>query len=131
MTTGAVHTTTFSHPPSTGSARLSPALLVSPYAKPGTVEHSTLDFTSILKFVETNWQLRPLARRDRTAGSIAGAFDFSAPPRSPILLGNSGNAGLPRSRTAVAYFAYGLSLAVFTLILALSVRSAAGQPADD
>lgn len=101
-----------------------PALLVSPYAKPGTVEHSTLDFTSILKFVETNWQLRPLAPRDRTAGSIAGAFDFSAPPRSPILLGNSGNAGLPRSRTAVAYFAYGLSLAVFTLILALSVRSA-------
>ncbi len=80
-----------------------PALLVSPYAKPGTVEHSTLDFTSILKFVETNWRLRPLARRDRAARSIAGAFDFSAPPRSPILLGNRGNAGLPRSRTAVAY----------------------------
>ncbi|MGA8926594.1 MAG: alkaline phosphatase family protein [Solirubrobacterales bacterium] len=101
-----------------------PALLVSPYAKPGTVEHSTLDFTSILKFVETNWQLRPLARRDRTAGSIAGAFDFSAPARSPILLGDSGSAGLSHSRTAVAYFAYGLSLAVFILILALSVRSA-------
>jgi phospholipase C len=101
-----------------------PALLVSPYAKHGMIEHSTLDFTSILKFVESNWQLRPLARRDRTARSIAGAFDFSAPARSPILLGDSPSAGLTHSRTVVAYFAYGLSLAVFILILALSIRSA-------
>jgi phospholipase C len=60
-----------------------PALLVSPYAKRGHVEHSILDFTSILKFIERNWDIEPLASRDRRARSIAGAFDFAQQPREP------------------------------------------------
>jgi phospholipase C len=60
-----------------------PALLVSPYAKRGHVESTTLDFTSILKFIERNWDLEPLGSRDRKARSIAGAFDFSQAPREP------------------------------------------------
>jgi phospholipase C len=60
-----------------------PALLVSPYAKRGHIESTTLDFTSILKFVERNWDLEPLASRDRKARSIAGAFDFNQAPREP------------------------------------------------
>ena len=42
-----------------------PAILVSPYARHGYVDHTTLDFTSGLKFIEENWGVAPLTRRDR------------------------------------------------------------------
>jgi phospholipase C len=63
-----------------------PALLVSPYARRGFVDSTTLDFTSALKFIELNWDVPPLAERDRGAQSFLGAFDFSAPPRPPVIL---------------------------------------------
>lgn len=58
-----------------------PAILVSPYAREGYIDSTTLDFTSILQFIEHNWGLRPLTHRDATAKSIAGGFDFAAAPR--------------------------------------------------
>ena len=58
-----------------------PALLVSPYAKRGVVDTTTLDFTSILRFIEDNWDLKPLSTRDARANSIASGFDFSKAPR--------------------------------------------------
>ena len=63
-----------------------PALLVSPYARRGHVDHTTLDFTSALKFIERNWKVDPLAERDRNANTFLNAFDFTAPPRKPVLL---------------------------------------------
>jgi len=63
-----------------------PALLVSPYARRGHIDSTTLDFTSALKFIEDNWGVEPLAKRDRAAKSIAGAFDFTKPPRPAVLL---------------------------------------------
>ena len=47
-----------------------PALLVSAYARRGHVDHTQLDFTSILKFIEENWNLKPLAARDAAANSL-------------------------------------------------------------
>ncbi len=58
-----------------------PALLVSAYAKKGYIDSTQLDYTSALKFIEENWGVEPLARRDANANSIANAFDFSKPPR--------------------------------------------------
>ena len=58
-----------------------PAILVSPYARQGYIDHSTLDFTSGLKFIEENWGLAPLTRRDATARSFTEAFDFDQAPR--------------------------------------------------
>jgi phospholipase C len=58
-----------------------PALLVSPYARQAYVDSKTMDFTSILRFIEDNWGLKPLTHRDATARSIASGFDFSAKPR--------------------------------------------------
>jgi phospholipase C len=58
-----------------------PALLVSPYAKRGYVDHTQLDFTSILRFIGDNWNLPPLASRDANAASLTSAFDFAAAPR--------------------------------------------------
>jgi phospholipase C len=60
-----------------------PALLVSPYAKKGHVDSTTLDSTSILKFIEQNWGLAPLASRDRRARTFTNAFDFAQAPRGP------------------------------------------------
>ncbi|MDH4148639.1 MAG: alkaline phosphatase family protein [Acidimicrobiia bacterium] len=64
-----------------------PALLVSAYAKRGHIDSTTLDFTSILKFIEENWALEPLAERDRAAAGLDSAFDFTKPPRPPVILG--------------------------------------------
>jgi phospholipase C len=61
-----------------------PAIFVSPYAKSGTIDNTTYDFTSVLKFIEDNWGLAPLTARDATANSIADALDFSRPPAAPI-----------------------------------------------
>jgi phospholipase C len=60
-----------------------PALLVSPYAKKGYIDSTTLDSTSILKFIEQNWGLAPLASRDRKARTFTSAFDFAQAPRNP------------------------------------------------
>jgi phospholipase C len=63
-----------------------PALLVSPYAKRGHIDSTVLDFTSILKFIEENWDLEPIAERDANANSLASAFDFSMEPREPVFI---------------------------------------------
>ena len=42
-----------------------PALVISPYAKPGYISHFTYDFTSILKFIEVRFGLPHLTRARR------------------------------------------------------------------
>jgi phospholipase C len=63
-----------------------PAVIVSPWARHGYIDHTVYDTTSILKLIETRWQLEPLGARDATAGDLTGAFDFSQQPdlRSPV-----------------------------------------------
>jgi phospholipase C len=96
-----------------------PALLVSPWARPGYVDSTQLDFTSMLKFIEENWGLAPLAARDGAANSIAGAFDFKqARARSPVLLSLERHAPSAQSvRTTLVYWAYGTAIALPLLIV--------------
>jgi phospholipase C len=42
-----------------------PLIAVSPWARPGHVDHTYADHVSILKFIEKNWGLRPLSDRSR------------------------------------------------------------------
>jgi phospholipase C len=42
-----------------------PLMVVSPYAKQGYVDHTYSDHVSILKFIESNWDLSPLSKRSR------------------------------------------------------------------
>jgi phospholipase C len=42
-----------------------PMLVVSPYARTGVVDHTYHDHSSILKFIERNWRLKPLSNRSR------------------------------------------------------------------
>ncbi len=58
-----------------------PAVIVSPYAKPGYVTEQVYDHTSILKLIERKWNLPPLTRRDAAAIDPLDAVDFTNPPR--------------------------------------------------
>ena len=65
-----------------------PAGLVSPYARKGHVSHSVYDHTSVLRLVETKWNLPALTRRDAAANDLLDMVDFSRPPaflRPPVL----------------------------------------------
>ena len=51
-----------------------PALIVSPFAKRGRVDHTTYDTLSILSLIEHRYELKPLNERDATANPLSGAF---------------------------------------------------------
>jgi phospholipase C len=63
-----------------------PMLLISPWAKPGFIAHDTLEFSSVLKMIETIWDVPPLTARDRHAGDMLNLFDFSQRPNPPLIL---------------------------------------------
>ena len=63
-----------------------PALIISPYAKPGYISHVQYDHTSILKFIETQFGLAALNSRDAAANDFSDAFDFTQTPVAPLLL---------------------------------------------
>ncbi len=80
-----------------------PTLVVSPYTKPGTVDHTYYDHASVLKFIERNWFLSPLSLRSRdnlpnpttasgnpyvptdgpAIGDLFRMFDFKHPQPNP------------------------------------------------
>jgi phospholipase C len=57
-----------------------PAVIVSPYARPGYVTDTVYDHTSILKLIERKWNLPPLTRRDAWATDPLDALDLDSPP---------------------------------------------------
>lgn len=57
-----------------------PLLVVSPYAKAHYVSHETHSHTSILRFVETVFDLPALTRRDANADALLDLFDLENPP---------------------------------------------------
>lgn len=95
-----------------------PTLLVSAYARDGHVDHTLLDHTSILKFIETNWDIPPLAERDAQANNFTSAFDFSSPPRPPVMVTADREPPQPgqEPRRNVIYVTYGSAM-LFALIL--------------
>jgi phospholipase C len=100
-----------------------PALLVSPYAKRGHIEHATLDFTSMLKFIENNWGVAPLAERDRNAADITGAFDFTKPPREPHFVQATRPGPKEKEpRRTVIYIAYGFAVAIAAITVLGAIR---------
>ena len=67
-----------------------PAVIVSPYAKPGFVSSTVYDHTSALKLIEEKWDLPSLTRRDAAATAPWDMIDlesrpaFLEPPELPI-----------------------------------------------
>jgi phospholipase C len=69
-----------------GMGPRTPMLLISPWARGGTIAHDTLEFASVLKMIETIWDLRPLTDRDRNASDMLDLFDFGGKPLSKLIL---------------------------------------------
>jgi phospholipase C len=78
-----------------------PALVISPYAKRGYVDHQILSFDAYLKFIEDDFiggqrldpktdgrpDPRPDVRENESVlGNLASDFDFTQKPRPPLLL---------------------------------------------
>ena len=57
-----------------------PALIISPRAKRGFVDHTVYDHTSILNAIEWRWGLPALTPRDAAATNIVQSLDFTNPP---------------------------------------------------
>ncbi len=104
-----------------------PALLISPYARKGFIDHTQYDFTSMLKFIEYNWDLAPLATRDTQANNMTPAFDFSSPPRAPDFIGMSRSTVTPIIPSVnLIYALYGAAIFVG---LAFVIRVGIGRRA--
>lgn len=56
-----------------------PLLVISPFAKANFVDHSVTDQSSIIRFIEDNWNLGRIGNQsfDAIAGSLQNMFDFS------------------------------------------------------
>jgi phospholipase C len=78
-----------------------PAMIISPFAKKGYIDHQTLSSDAFLKFIEDDFlggarlnpktdgrpDPRPDVREDASIlGNLVNAFDFSQQPRKPFLL---------------------------------------------
>ena len=57
-----------------------PLIVVSPYAKAAYISHTTHDFGSILKFIETTFKLPGLGYADSVADDLSDCFDFTQTP---------------------------------------------------
>jgi phospholipase C len=57
-----------------------PAVIVSPYARPGYVCSTVLDHTSVLRLVEEKWNLPALTARDAAARTPLDALDLASAP---------------------------------------------------
>jgi phospholipase C len=78
-----------------------PALVISPYARRGKVDHQTLSFDAYAKFIEDDFlrgqrldprtdgrpDPRPTVREDvKILGDLSSDFDFAQQPRRPVVL---------------------------------------------
>ncbi len=72
-----------------------PAVVISPYSRPGYVSHEVHHSTSITRFVEMLFDLPALTGRDANADALLDMFDFSSPqlldpPENPPAAGTGG-----------------------------------------
>jgi phospholipase C len=74
-----------------------PSGIVSPYAIPGYASTVTHDFTSILKLIETKWNLPALTYRDAQADDLLDSIDLTSEPAflTPPTLATAINPGDP------------------------------------
>lgn len=57
-----------------------PAVVVSPYARRDYVSHVVHDHTSILRLIETKWNIGALTYRDANASNLLDTLDLDGPP---------------------------------------------------
>lgn len=57
-----------------------PVLVVSPFTKKNYISHTVMDYTAILKLIETRFNLQPLTKRDAAQPDMTEFFDFQNVP---------------------------------------------------
>jgi phospholipase C len=57
-----------------------PLIVVSPFTKPNYVSHTSMDYTAILKLIETRFGLPSLTKRDAAQPDMTEFFDFTNEP---------------------------------------------------
>ncbi len=57
-----------------------PLLVVSPFTRKNYVSHTPADYTAILKFIETRFNIQPLTQRDAAQMDMTEFFDFQNTP---------------------------------------------------
>ena len=55
-----------------------PAIVISPFARRGYIDHTSYDTTSIIKLVTRRFDLEPLPGVRAGAGDLTAAFDFGS-----------------------------------------------------
>jgi len=65
-----------------------PLMVISPFARQNFVDHTLSDQSSILRFIEDNWQLGRIGDQsfDALAGSLLNLFTFTGSPAPPLFL---------------------------------------------
>lgn len=80
-----------------------PAIIISPFAKPHYVSHTYRDTTSILKFIESRFNVPALTARDAAQPDMSEFFDFSVPGgpslKPPAACGTTWTTCLPTQLT--------------------------------
>ncbi|MEW1865794.1 alkaline phosphatase family protein [Streptomyces sp. NPDC088194] len=76
-----------------GPGTRQPLLVISPYSKVNSVDHTQTEQASITKFIEDNWKTGRIGDGsfDARAGSLTGAFDFKHPNNKQVLLNTNGS----------------------------------------
>ncbi len=100
-----------------------PAIIVSPFARQGFVDHTVADHTSILAMIESLHGLAPLTSRDQAADPLLGAFNFSqkAQPPRPVQVAGVPSAAVSGAQPLQLTAVYGgvTTLAVVLVAVAL------------
>jgi phospholipase C len=97
-----------------------PCVVISPFAKRNFVSHVVHEHTSLLKFVETKWNLPAMTYRDANAPSMLEFFEFSGSPpfadppalRAPL---NPFTGPLPASSSAAGFHPIATAVSAATL----------------
>jgi phospholipase C len=76
-----------------------PFVAISPYAKRNYIDHEITDQSSVLRFIEDNWNLGRIGdfSFDARAGSLLGFFDFRHGPRRDRVILDSTTGALLRT----------------------------------
>ncbi len=100
-----------------------PAILISPYAHAGAVDHHQHDAASALRFLEQNWRLPALSSRDAGAAGLADALHFRGSPAQGNLLPTTVRHPVPQPRRLPLYVGYVSALVVAALLLGWAARN--------
>jgi phospholipase C len=110
-------------PPTVGGVPLGlrvPAILVSPYARPGYVDNEQADTASIPALIDHVFHLPSLSAQEDVAGSLLTGINLHQKPIAPAI--DSRATILARPTVAIIYLLYLGALAITCLLIALAFR---------